>query len=325
MPVRLPAKKYKKKNPTVARLSFEGSGGETKFIDTALALSIINQKAFYQQAYYYINSIELYNNENAYIDIHTLPDTWYLRSAYTRGRRIFNEMNDRIIKQMSGDITPKYHDFKVYMDDRHRTTGNMLPSLYSVNAAQTAFTADEWAYSQYVSADSDGDIVVDPGAPSGFKVNQEADDFYIHMMGAHVGSSDNWTSVGLLRSYVDTKVRVQASEPNLPSFAQMSGDPLANIVDYSSEEQVNDLVQRLQDDNDQPPYDHNDSPGTGVYHLQHVARLATSVETGRVTKASGFCAPLGLICVDPQSIATGWRVVLNLAQGTYNGVYAERV
>jgi len=33
---------------------------------------------------------------------------------------------------------------------------------------------------------------------------------------------------------------------------------------------------------------------------------------------------MGLICVDPQNTASAYRVVINLAQGTYHGVYAER-
>ena len=58
--------------------------------------------------------------------------------------------------------------------------------------------------------------------------------------------------------------------------------------------------------------------------MQHVARIGTEVGVGRVGRASGFCAPFGLICVDPHGVSTEFRVVLNLAQGTYHGVYAER-
>ena len=309
----MPAKKYTKKNPTVRRLSFVGSGGTTQFIDIGLALSILNQRAYRQGVYYYVNSIELYNNEDAYVDIHTVPDTWYVRTAYRRAKKLFDQMNDRAIAQLGSDITPKYHDFKVYMSDLHRTTGNMDSKLFNINSASANYTADEWAYSQFKSADDDGDPV------------QQADNFYVHMLGGHTGSASNWTSIGVVKSYADTKVRMQAADPNLPATATIQADPLLNIVDYSSEEQLNDVISGLADDNDSPPYDHNHMPGEGTASMQHVARLATSVSSGRVTKASGFCAPFGLICIDPQDTATAYRVVINLAQGTYNGVYAERV
>jgi hypothetical protein len=53
----LPAKKYSKSSPTVARLSFEGTGNATKFIDIGRALSIINRKFYRQGVYYYVNSV----------------------------------------------------------------------------------------------------------------------------------------------------------------------------------------------------------------------------------------------------------------------------
>ena len=66
------------------------------------------------------------------------------------------------------------------------------------------------------------------------------------------------------------------------------------------------------------------SVGDSVFGMCQVARLVTTVTNGRTTKASGFCVPFGLLCVDPQDTSTSFRLVLNLAPGTYHGVYAER-
>lgn len=320
----LPAKKYTKKNPTVLRLSFEGTGGATQFIDTAQSLSAINRRAYAQGAYYYINSVELYNNEDAFVDLHTVPDTWMTREAWKRGKSQWDRMNEMAFAAAgSRSIAPKYHDFKVYMSDRHRLTVNMTPQLYDINSLNGGYSGDEWAYSKFVSADDDGDLEHDPGTGHATAINQEADDFYVHMLGPHVGSAANWTSVGLIQSYAATRARPQAAEPN--TSPNLATDPIANVFDFSSEEQINDLLTNLDSDNDQPPYDHDNYVGGGsVISMQHVARLATSVSSGRVTKASGFCAPFGLICVDPQDTATAWRLVINIAQGTYKGVYAER-
>ena len=307
----LPAKKYKKTSPTQTRLSFEFSGERTEFIDIAKALSAINRKFYRQGVYYYVNSIEIYNNETGVVDLHTLPDTWVTKNAWNRGFQLFQKMNSMVDTPLSGITRPKYHDFKVFMSERHSDYGDSAsPSLHDINATPTTIQTDEWAYSQFVSADDDQD-----GTPN-------ADEFNVHMLGPHNGNSDNWTSVGLIRSYGESRTTVPATDPTQLNVDIT--DPLINIFDMSSEEQMNDLMENLVSDNDRPPYDTNFYLGESNYHMQHVARVGTEVGVGRVGRASGFCAPFGLICVDPNGVNTAFRVVINLAEGTYHGVYAER-
>lgn len=313
----LPAKKYTKKTPTATRLSFEFSGGTTQYIDIARALSIINRRFYRQGVYYYVNSVEIYNNETGVVDLHTLPDTWVTKNAWNRAFSIFQKMNSLVDEPGSSIGRPKYHDFKVFMSDLHRTTGSANPVLHGINAAYSTagMTPNDWVYSVLVSADSNHD-----GLPN-------ADEFNVHMLGDHVvqdgtGTSTRFTSVGLIKSYGDTRVLPHFTEPSLP--AATSGDPLLNLFDYSSEEQINDIVTNLDEDNDSPPYDLDYYLGTSVNAMQHVARIGTEVGVGRVGRAAGFCAPFGLICVDPSGVSTAFRVVLNLAVGTYHGVYAER-
>jgi len=307
----LPAKKYKHSNPTQLRMSFEFTGNATKFIDIAAAISVINRKMARQGAYYYVNSVELYNNEDAFVDLHVLPDTWVTRNAYVRAKSIWTEMNERVLRE-NRTIKPKYHDFKVYFDNLHRTTGTTMPSLHGVNSLSTVLISDDWEYSQMVSADDDGDS------------NQQADNFYLHMLGSRVGSSTNWESVGVIGSYANTRLEPDSTGSPVVG-TQAIDDPLMNLFDSSSEEQVNDIVTRLTDDNDETPYDASRYVGETSNTQQQVARLATSALGGRVVTAAGFCAPLGLICVDPQDTATAFRLVINLAPGTYHGTYAERV
>jgi hypothetical protein len=307
----LPAKKFKHTSPTEVRLSFEFTGGTTQFIDLASALSAVNRKFVSQQAYFYVNKVELYNNEDAFVDLHVVPDTWVTKNAYNRARNIFNLMNDKAMGPITGSIVPKYHDFKVLMNDRHRTTGATVPTLYDINSVPTPVVQDEWQYSQLVSDDDDGDAI------------QDADEFYMHMLGPHVGSSANWTSVGLVKSFGESRVTVRSSAPDSGQIDL--ADPLMNIFDSSSEESINDIVENLMGHNDQPPYDYDGYNGEGPGSMAQCARLVTTATFGRIASAPGFCAPFGLICVDPQNTATSYRLVLTLAPGTYHGVYAERV
>ena len=316
-----PAKKYKKGTPAVTRLSFEFSGDGTQFIDIAAALSVINRRLYRQGLYYYVNSVEYYDNQTNVVDLHVIPDNWVTRSAHRRAKGVFDEMNNRALLSLN-TIMPKYHDFKVYMSPLHVTNGTSMPSLYIYNGLHTVYNADDWVYSQVTTADDDGDGNPDPvNANPGY-----ADEFFLHMLGGHNGTSDNWDSVGIIKSYGDTRRQPQTQNPSVPT--SINDDPLVNVFDYSTEEQLNDILDNLNNDNDAAPYDADTYIGELQRSAQHVARLTTTPEAGRVSTAPGFCAPCGLIMVDPQGDSGGsnlYRIVLNLAVGTYHGVYAETI
>lgn len=327
----LPAKKYKKSNPTLLRLSFEGAGSGTRYIDIARALSIMNRKFYRQGLYYYVNSVEVYNDEKAVYDFMTAPDTWVTKNSWNRGFQLFQKMNSMVDPPITNMGRPKYHDFKVYLNQDHMNSDNignvsasnmlnMLPYSHfpgSSTADQHGASA-EWNYSKFVSADSDGDV-------DDQTLNQQADDFYVHLIGNHDGSSDNWDSVGLIKSYAESRVTVTPASPNDQQIDVT--DPLINIFDFSTEEQMNDIIANLKEDNDQPPYDLNEYLGevtaSGGGH-SHVARIGTEIGLGRVGHASGFCVPFGLLAVEIDDASSNWRIVLNIAPGTYHGVYAER-
>ena len=312
----LPAKKYRKTSPTITRLSFECSGSSTQYISIAKALSILNRKFYRAGVYYYVNSVEVYNDETGVVDLHTLPDNWITKNAWNRGFQLWQKMNAMVNPPISSGFRPKYHDFKVYMSPLHQTTGTLSPRLHGINAgiSTAGMTPGDWEYSQFVSADDDQD-------PEG-----NADEFYVHMLGGHVGPADgsNWQSIGLITSYQDSRRTINTLDVVDTPTSAGATDPLINVFDFSSEEQLNDIIVNLDNDNDNAPYDEDYYIGRHPDHMQHVARIGTEVGVGRIGRASGFCAPFGLICVDPHGVSTAFRVVLNLAVGTYHGVYAER-
>ena len=168
---KLPAKKYKHSTPTQVRLSFEGQGNATQFIDIAKALSAINRRGGYRQGvYYFVNSVEVYNNSTGVIDLHTLQDTWVTKMAHQRGRKLWSKMNRLVSPPLMNGVTPAYHDFKVYMNEQHVSSGSLNPSLHGINNTAVSITADDWVYSDFVSADDDDDST------------QDADQFTAHLM-----------------------------------------------------------------------------------------------------------------------------------------------
>lgn len=314
-----PAKKYKHTNPTELRLCFEVDGSTTDYayIDLAQCLSIVNRKHFRQHAYFYVQKVSLYDNETNFVDLAVAPDTYVTRNAVVRGKAIWDDMNERVAGKVGGFI-PKFHDYKVKLESRQTSADNLLPHGYAIesSAGSLQLPAGEWVYSHYVSADSDRDSSADP------------EEFTAHIMG-----DDTTDSRGLIKSYSLTRRLPQEENPVVPSGIET--DDFLNIIDYSDEEQVNEIIDNLDLHNDDHPYSQTEYIGTaditvpsfGVFarQLSHVGRLATVTNTSSVATIGGFCAPFGLIALDLSGITTTARIVIEMAPGTYHGVYAERV
>ena len=321
MGANLPAKMYKKKNPTETRLVFDISAtDQTFFIDVAAALSAINRKAFRQGLYYYINSFEVENAEDGYVELKVAPDTWMTKNAYKRGLRKYYENYAE-----SDTPRPKYHDFKIYLDSTHRdhdngtpnytqggtpTYGFYRPSLGGAIGNMSVLSLDEWEYSKYVSHEN-----TTTGTPFQFD---------IHLIGNHIGTAPGYTSVGLIHSYHKSRPEPdQSGEPILPSGH--ADDPLNNLMESAADDVVQAKASNLDNDNDRTPYNADYYTGESDNGLTILRRLATGANSnGRVHEIAGACVPFGLIRVDA-SYSSSWRLIINVASGTYNGVYAERV
>ena len=301
----LPAKKYKKSNPTELRLCFSFNGSGRKYIDIAAALSAINRRFYRQGVYYYVNSFEVQNAEDGYVDLKVAPDTWITRNAHKRAFTHFQKMNAQV-----DTPRPKYHDFKVYLNTDHRSTGTLNPVTVGTDGNIDAAVAEDWDYSVFVS-------------------NEETSaanpiEFNAHLIGVHDGSAPNYNSIGLIHSYATSRPYPDPSgSPVLPSGHQ--DDPLHNLGETSAEDVAQALALDLDVNNDQPPYHLDVYTGELNHGLIPLRRIATSPATGRSTEVSGACIPFGLILVDADSYSSDWRLIINIASGTYNGVYAERV
>ena len=71
------------------------------------------------------------------------------------------------------------------------------------------------------------------------------------MLGDHQGAAGVRSSVGLVKSYGESRATVQVGSPSVPG--DLSDDPLINVFDYGTE--IDEVLERLELDNDVPPYD----------------------------------------------------------------------
>lgn len=312
----LPAKKYKKTTPTQLRLVFQMPAGTTGgFIDIAAALSAVNRRFYRQGVYYYVNSFEVQNLQDGYVDLKIAPDTWMTQQSWKRAFSTFQKMNAQV-----DTPRPKYHDFKVFLDSTHRASihgggSNFMPvGVGSVGAGTSGYGQDEWDYSQFVSSQD--------RTPESDVPNQ----FNMHVIGDHVGTGpSSYDSIGMIYSYQNSRSLPSASgEPELPSIND--DDPLTLLMQSSEVHSLEEIAEHLDSMNDTTPYNRDFYVGSGDNHLVPLRRLQTGgTSTGRTHEISGACVPFGLIRVDSSGYDAAWRLIINVASGTYNGVYAERV
>ena len=304
------ASRKKSKTPAVRYLRYEltnsGQGGtETShFIDLARDLSRVNRRLYRQGKDYHVKKISVVSsntpNLGSRISVSTVPANWVSYAAHSRAFETWNKMNKIATDQIAGDIQGTWADFKVYMslDGRSATLANPLDN------GGNAYDAGMWVYSQLVTPDG----------------TTSADTFDIHMLGDHSGSVGNWNSVGLIRSYGESRATVQGGDPNVPTLA--SDDPLVNVFDYGTS--IDEVIDDLELSNDFPPYDVDEYPGDDSNGPKPAVVQDTTLMDGRATMA-GFTAFCGLLEFEISSPVENdvYSVLVELAPGKYRGIHAE--
>lgn len=259
----------------VSRMRFLLQPGEAGthyyYLDLARALSIQERKLHRQMSIRTVHGgLVKDTNQNATIHMNTLPNTWAVRTAVRRGFKLWTKMNRQAMEGMPGAIRPKYHDWKVFMNQNHyqEFASSGLMGITPRDAAASLIPGGEWLPAKYVTEDPDLGALVAAGlaAPNSADINP--DQFYAHVVGPHLAGpgygapgGDNWTSVGLLQSWLDTRPQQDDdNEPNIQTQAELAFDPLTNLFDEG--DTADELLENLESINDQAPYD-SDEPFGG--------------------------------------------------------------
>lgn len=303
-------KASKKHEPAVRYLRYEltnssNSGVETShFIDLARDLSRVNRRLYRQGRDYHVKRITVVSSntpsEGNRISFSTIGAGWVSQMAWKRGFKVWNEMNKTATENLSGDISGTWADFKVYMTNDMRSGTVLTPKDNGGNN----YNAGEWVYSELVSPDG----------------TTSADPFQLHMLGAHNGNAGAWNSVGLVKSYGESRATVQTTDPSVPSDA--SDDPLVNVFDYGTT--VDEVVNNLEGFNDAPPYSVANYPGDDGNAPKPIVVQDTTLDRGKATVGS-FIARCGLIEIESKSVIEEdvFSVLVELAPGNFRGIKAE--
>ena len=298
--------------PAQLNLSYAIADGVT-YIDLFSDLSKINRRLYKQGHVLAIAGVTFgYTPSPAAPDVvacavSTAGDTWTVQNSWTKAAGVWTSQQKRARRLIGRSGKPTWEDFKVYLDDAHRagTIGSVLAGDGA--AVQTG----EWDYSKLlVEAD-----------------NNTVSEYYLHLIGGDVGSTDR----GLILAYQDSRATVQAIDPDLP--AEYS-DNLYAVMAADQDLVADEVAQNMEDENDEPPYDQDDYPGSDANSdspwLQQWASSSIGQPVGRVP---GFQAECGLVMIamngynadGSSATVPPSTVTFHIMPGNYQGVLAEKM
>ena len=278
------------------------------YIDLASDLSKVNRRLYRQGMQYAVSKIDFHYHDNP----DTIPaiqlcagvagDTWVVHNAWTKAKAHWIAQQRRARRLIGQSAKPKWEDFKVYLDDAHRAAG----TLAALAGDGGAVGAGEWDYSKIITEADDASVI----------------EWYLHLIGGDL-SGDK----GLILAYQESRATVQSTDPELPAeYSNNLYSAMAQDQDAVSDE----VAQNMEDENDEPPYDLDDYPGTdtnsdSVWPAQ-CGRAAQSL-AGRLDPfvvQSGLLS-LTLLGIQPDGSngnAGATYAYVHLAPGGYQGVAA---
>lgn len=310
------SKKGKAHTPSVRHLRYQLTANiaeSSHYIDLARDLSLVNRRLYRQGKHYFVKKITVTsrNTSNGFVSVAAAPTSWMTGAAWKKAFKLWTQMREghggAPGSGLPTGVSPaKWADFKVYLDDSHRTATMPLPLDNGNNPV--VITDADWDYSRFVSPD---------GAAG-------ADEFTAHLLGAHQGAVGAYTSVGIVQGYEESRRTVQqdqtSSEINTDSW-------MVNLFDDGTT--LDEIADDLKEDGDFPPYQYNQYNGGAtnmpkpiVQQLKSLVQYspdnAPSITLGMVQ------APCGLLELE---IASGqdndtFDILIELAEGDYKGVKA---
>jgi len=296
--------------PAQTVLSYAVPNGAS-YIDIAEGLSQVNRRAYRQGMEYAVGKVTFaYTADpgqilNVSLTCFTAGNTWVVHNAWKKARAFWQAQQNNARHLIGQSAKPTWEDFKVYLDDAHRAG----TSLGVVAGDLAAVGTGEWDYSRLIHEADDASV----------------DEWYLHLIGGNVSTTDK----GLILGYQDSRATVQAEDPDLP--AEYSTNMYA-LMGQDIDAVADEVAQNMEDQNDEPPYDQDDYPGSDTNSdaawPQDLAIASTSVPLGVVP---GFVAQCGLIrmYLGARAVAGGGTTaapetlaLVHLVPGKYKGVLA---
>lgn len=133
--------------------------GTSRFIDLSADLSRLNRKLMRQGYQYAVAGVTVTDTVGVVsaleITISTAGNTWVTQNAWTKGKALWDEMNQEVLDD-NPSVQGKWADYKVALTE-NMASGNTLSALNGAGGALPG--GYEWAKSTYVIPQHDVDRV----------------------------------------------------------------------------------------------------------------------------------------------------------------------
>lgn len=275
--------------------------GQYQYIDLMKCASLLNRRAYRQGMNVAVAGFTLFTATAQTIKIERLPNTWVTSAAWEKTFRAWRRQQDEALEDGENQSTKaRFNDFKVYFDEAHEATGDLIPA--QVPAAGTG-THAEWQHSRIV--------IPNFGAPG---VNSEP---FLHMLGA-----DTAPGRGVIRGYSASRSVPQSPDPEVPASVTSNDNWLNLMFDVGDNNTA--VMENATATNNDLPYDQMNYFGEGFFESEVVDYARVSATTvGGITRARGSNFPCGLIKLN-MSEAEGASVLLvHMVPGPARGYMAE--
>lgn len=258
------------------------AGGEF-YVDLAESMSILNRRLERQQGLWKVDAVCIYVMDHAsgagvpfQFAISGAPRNWVTRNSLVKIFELWKDQQQKAYDSVSPSVKPKWNDFKVFLNENHRVTGTITPVSGHMFGGIDPYIAGEWIHSRIVTVTDDGAGHLDTEEPL-VKI---------------LGPTDS-NAVASIREYQISRARPFSPDPAMPAvsesiYAEASG---------SLGEQVIEILDNMEGQNDDPPYDVLNYPGGASNGTEPMLyAFATNTNTlGRKIVLNGFSAPNGVI------------------------------
>ncbi len=294
------------------------AGDSRSYIDTAKELSKVNRRLYDQGRLYAYQGLTFIWKQNAAqlatleVSVRTAGNTWVVHNAWTKGKALWDEMQDLVLDD-NPSVKGKWHDYKI----RLSTQMVLARILAAKDGAGNDYDVGGWDLSTYVMPQHEVDPVT--GEPLAAT----------ELTAALIGP-DSSSIRSLVKAYEESRSTVQSPMPNAP--AGLADSFFSLLTDTGSQEP--ELADVIVDENDTPPYDLDEYPGSDTN-----APVPVNVGYGAISpqevdgRIGPFIAPCGLLeidikgydqngdLIDTASMPT-IALLLHVAPGMYKGVAA---
>ena len=226
-------------------------------------------------------------------------------NAWEKTFRAWMKMNKNAMDE-APSIRPKYLDFKIHFDRYHTETltfdENLIPAEYIGAVAEWNAATVKIPNSQVTN-------------PTGIPGSIES--FNLHMCG-QTGND----SKGIIEGYQDSRSLPFSPDPNVP--ADVSTNWISAIFNEGTN-QDNAVLNNLEDDFDEVPYDLERYPGGGTFQQNgefvDVVDFTTTTVSAR-NRVKPFNAPCGLIRFN-NNTGEDVTMYIDLVPGHHRGYLCE--